>query len=153
VSTPPAVSEHESDLLVQMFTAFDALRKTGWREAVYAPKDTPLHLIEAGSTGVFNGTRDETGFLKRMARDGQASPPSKTHAPLMSGEIRASLGEDRQSAGVASDFGLAWTLLTRAHDRLWRDKTLPLKDRSDACDLLWSAVIRLHRAAAAGRVH
>jgi hypothetical protein len=60
--TPPPVSEHERDLLVQMFTAFDALRKTGWREAVYAPKDTPLHLIEAGSTGVFNGTRDETGF-------------------------------------------------------------------------------------------
>lgn len=58
----PAVSEPERDLLVQMFTAFDALRKMGWREAVYAPKDTPIELIEAGSTGIFLGRRDDAGF-------------------------------------------------------------------------------------------
>lgn len=58
----PAVSQVERDLLVQMFTAFDALRKMGWREAAYAPKNTLLELIEAGSAGVFWGTRDEHGF-------------------------------------------------------------------------------------------
>jgi hypothetical protein len=38
---------------------FTRLKELGWREATYAPCDgTPLHVIEAGSTGIHNATRD-----------------------------------------------------------------------------------------------
>lgn len=46
-----------------IFHAFDRLRKLGWREAIYAPRDqSPLLLIEAGSTGIHHGYRDDYGF-------------------------------------------------------------------------------------------
>ena len=71
---PPRVSEAEAELLNQTFTAFDQLRKMGWREAVYAPKDTPIEVIEPGSTGIFRGTRTEEGF---WAFDGGDTWPSR----------------------------------------------------------------------------
>ena len=39
--------------LDQMFDAFDRLRKLGWRDAIYCPKDgTVFESISAGSTGI-----------------------------------------------------------------------------------------------------
>ena len=46
-----------------IFHAYDRLRKLGWRDTIYAPRDgSPLLLIEAGSTGIHQGYRDEHGF-------------------------------------------------------------------------------------------
>lgn len=37
----------------KMFAAYDELRKLGWREAVFCPKDgTVFEVIEPGSTGI-----------------------------------------------------------------------------------------------------
>lgn len=42
---------------------YERLKELGWREAMYAPKDGPtLLLIEAGSTGIHTGYRDDIGF-------------------------------------------------------------------------------------------
>lgn len=50
----------EKELLVAMFQAYDGLRRLGWREAMYAPADNSTFLsIEAGSTGVYECSRDE----------------------------------------------------------------------------------------------
>lgn len=39
--------------LLRMFDAYDRLRRLGWREIEYCPKDgTVFEAIEAGSTGV-----------------------------------------------------------------------------------------------------
>lgn len=44
----------EEPILRAMFNQYDTLRKMGWREAIYCPKDGTVFLaIEAGSTGVF----------------------------------------------------------------------------------------------------
>jgi len=45
-------------LIELMFTCFDALRRNGWREVVYAPYDKTIELIEPGSTGIHRGFRD-----------------------------------------------------------------------------------------------
>lgn len=44
----------EKTALEAMWQQYDALRKLGWREAIYCPKDGSVFLaIDAGSTGVF----------------------------------------------------------------------------------------------------
>mgnify|MGYP001562312143 CR=1 FL=1 len=54
VPTPDEAAE-----LLVMFRAFDALRKLGWREAIYAPCDgKPFLCIEEGSTGILKCSRD-----------------------------------------------------------------------------------------------
>lgn len=55
-------TDEEKRLLVAMFQAFDALRRLGWREAIYAPRDAEVFLsIEAGSTGIHECSRDADG--------------------------------------------------------------------------------------------
>jgi hypothetical protein len=64
----------ERDLLEAMHAAYCGLVNSGWRSAQYAPADkTPLLLIEAGSTGVHRGWRDETCF---WIFDGDTYPSS-----------------------------------------------------------------------------
>lgn len=59
----PEYSPSESEIrhAVAVFSAYDALRNKGWQEVTYAPKDTQLWLIEAGSTGFHSGYRDADG--------------------------------------------------------------------------------------------
>jgi hypothetical protein len=53
----------EKPHLDAIFHAWRALQELGWRDAIYAPRDSsPLLLIEAGSTGVHEGYRDDIGF-------------------------------------------------------------------------------------------
>lgn len=49
----------DGPLLLLMFAAYDALRRSGWREAAYAPIGKQIELIEVGSTGIHRGHRDE----------------------------------------------------------------------------------------------
>lgn len=50
------VSKDEQELLNKMFSAFNDLKKLGWNDAIYCPKDGSMcHFIEAGSTGVHLG--------------------------------------------------------------------------------------------------
>lgn len=45
----------ERSAIVAMFEAFDRLRRLGWKEAMYCPKDGSMFsIIEPGSTGVFD---------------------------------------------------------------------------------------------------
>ncbi len=46
----------------KMTDAFHRLQSLGWRESQYAPKGKDLHLIEAGSSGIHEGYRDEHGL-------------------------------------------------------------------------------------------
>lgn len=50
----------ELDALRFMFSAWERLKELGWREAMYAPRDgRTLEFIEAGSTGIHRGHKDE----------------------------------------------------------------------------------------------
>lgn len=50
----------DEDALRVMFSAWERLKELGWREAMYAPRDgRVLELIEAGSTGIHRGHKDE----------------------------------------------------------------------------------------------
>jgi len=50
----------EEQYLKDMFTAYYGLRKLGWRESMYCPRDRSIVLlISAGTTGIFEGYRDE----------------------------------------------------------------------------------------------
>lgn len=50
----------ELDARRAMFRAWLRLKELGWREAMYAPCDnTPIEVIEAGSTGVHLAHRDK----------------------------------------------------------------------------------------------
>lgn len=50
----------EAACLRALMDGFSRLKELGWRDAVYAPTDgTPLVLIEAGSTGIHQGYRDD----------------------------------------------------------------------------------------------
>ncbi|HEX8106678.1 MAG TPA: hypothetical protein VF516_03070 [Kofleriaceae bacterium] len=46
----------EQDAVNAMSSAFQRLRELGWKEACYAPTDTPLKLVEPGSSGIHEGT-------------------------------------------------------------------------------------------------
>lgn len=35
-----------------------------------------------------------------------------------------------------------FTFLIHAHDHVWRDRRVPLRDRIDACQIIWEAAIR-----------
>jgi len=55
-----------------IWEGYQRLQELGWREARYAPNDhSPLRLIEAGSTGIFTGYRDDIGF---WVEDGDTWP-------------------------------------------------------------------------------
>lgn len=56
---PYEPSESERRLIDEMFTAFYALRRQGWQEAMYAPVGKDLWLIEMGSTGIHRGRRED----------------------------------------------------------------------------------------------
>ena len=50
----------EAAALQLMLEGWQRLKALGWRDAIYAPTDgTPLHLIEAGCTGIAHGQRDD----------------------------------------------------------------------------------------------
>ncbi len=55
-SRPPvagAPKETEASALVAMFNAYQALKRLGWGDIIYCPKDgTHFDAIEAGSTGI-----------------------------------------------------------------------------------------------------
>lgn len=52
----------EQSCIVAIHDGFTRLKDFGWRDPVYAPKHAPLDLIEAGSTGIHHGYRDDIGF-------------------------------------------------------------------------------------------
>jgi hypothetical protein len=60
----PSAPAPERELAAGQFKANWALREHhGFRDARYAPADgSPLLLIEAGSSGIHDGWRDEDGF-------------------------------------------------------------------------------------------
>jgi len=61
-NSPPALPSQERELIELMFRCFDALRRAGWMDAMYAPRDgSELEVIEAGSTGIHKATRDGMG--------------------------------------------------------------------------------------------
>jgi hypothetical protein len=63
-------TEHKA---VEMLSdAYQRLRELGWREAMYAPM-TDLEMIEAGSSGIHVGYRDDIGF---WIHDGGETWPS-----------------------------------------------------------------------------
>lgn len=50
---PDFRSPEESELLEQMHQRHESLRKLGWNDAIYCPKDGTIFLsISAGSTGI-----------------------------------------------------------------------------------------------------
>lgn len=50
----------EQDAIGLMFRAWERLKELGWREAMYAPRDgRMLEFIEAGSTGIHRGHKEE----------------------------------------------------------------------------------------------
>lgn len=65
-------SSAERRLIDRMFIAYHELQKLGWRETLYAPSDTPLELIEAGSTGIHEGVRNGDGSF--WIYDGESLP-------------------------------------------------------------------------------
>lgn len=51
----------EEDALLQMFHGWDRLRRLGWKEIMYCPKDgTHFQAIEAGSTGIHDANYEGT---------------------------------------------------------------------------------------------
>lgn len=68
------LTEREEKALYAILDAVTQLRADGWRDALYAPRDELLELIEAGSTGVHKGTRDDLGFW--IHADGDSLPSS-----------------------------------------------------------------------------
>lgn len=50
----------EDVCIAEISACFFRLQELGWRDAIYAPIDgSPLELIEAGSTGIHTGYRDD----------------------------------------------------------------------------------------------
>lgn len=45
----------EKEAVSAMWSAYQRLRELGWREACYAPTDTPVRLVEPGSSGIHDG--------------------------------------------------------------------------------------------------
>lgn len=53
----------EAAAIKVMFEAWERLKALGWREAMYCPRDgSPVEFIEAGSTGIHRGWRDDKYF-------------------------------------------------------------------------------------------
>ena len=46
----------EQDAVRAMCDAFHRLKELGWREACYAPQDTPIKVVEPGSSGIHPAT-------------------------------------------------------------------------------------------------
>ena len=66
----------EADAINTMFSAWERLKELGWREAKYAPKDRrALEFIEAGSTGIHTGYKEEKFTWVREAGDLWPSDP------------------------------------------------------------------------------
>lgn len=51
----------DEPLIFLMFAAYDALRRNGWQEPIYAPRNTEIEIIEPGCTAIHRGTRDDEG--------------------------------------------------------------------------------------------
>lgn len=53
----------EAAALNVMMECWKRLKEMGWRESMYCPRDgAPVEFIEAGSTGIHKGWRDDTYF-------------------------------------------------------------------------------------------
>ena len=80
----------ERDALLVMMKAFERLRELGWRDAMYAPRDGRLlEFIEAGSTGIHKGHKDEKFVWIHDAGDLWPSHP------ILFREIAKATGEPR----------------------------------------------------------
>jgi len=55
-------TDAERQAMTNIARAIRALERLGWRAPMYAPKDQSLLLIEARSTGLHEGYRDEISF-------------------------------------------------------------------------------------------
>lgn len=69
------LSKTEQELISDLFSAWYALSLMGWQEPTHAPKDTPLEVIELGSTGIHKATRDDMGFWVHDEIDTYPSHP------------------------------------------------------------------------------
>ena len=49
----------EEDAVRAMWSAYQRLRELGWRETCYGPTNERVRLIEAGSSGIHEGSRHE----------------------------------------------------------------------------------------------
>jgi len=64
------------DSLKQLTDAFYALKEQGWREAMYCPRDSHwVQFIEAGSSGVHVGYRNDSGYWITTDNDTYPSSP------------------------------------------------------------------------------
>lgn len=57
-----AMMPDEATAIRFMHDANTTLKEMGWQDPLYAPKNQPIQMLEAGSTGIHNGYRDEIGF-------------------------------------------------------------------------------------------
>lgn len=84
----------EQDAILVMFKAWERLKELGWREAVYAPRDgRALEFIEAGSTGIHPGHRDEKYTWLHEAGDLWPSHPILFREPPARAAIAKAEGE------------------------------------------------------------
>lgn len=67
----------EKAAIKTMFDGFVRLKEAfGWRDALYAPKNVEIEMIEVGSTGVHTGYRDDIGFWISADSDLYPSRPA-----------------------------------------------------------------------------
>lgn len=65
----------EATALEMLFKAVEMLRKEGWQDVMYAPKEGLFEVVELGSTGVHIGTHFENDHTcQAWILDGDAWP-------------------------------------------------------------------------------
>jgi Lar family restriction alleviation protein len=70
-----ALEGDEHALLLVLMQAWLGLKKLGWRDFIYCPRDgSPQQFLEMGSTGIHDGYRDEEGRVW-LGPDGSPSHP------------------------------------------------------------------------------
>lgn len=88
----------DTDAIQCMFQAWLRLKELGWKEAIYAPYDTPLDLIEVGSTGIHRGYCEMNLHLGRKVfwvYDNDDTYPSQPILFRVSANPTAARGEGR----------------------------------------------------------
>lgn len=63
---------NERARLQEMYWHYRWFQANGWQDAIYAPRGQQVQLIEAGSTGIHNGYRDQDGNF--WVHDGETYP-------------------------------------------------------------------------------
>lgn len=84
----------EQSAIRVMFDGWVRLKDFGWHEATYAPADgSPLELIEAGSTGIHHGFRDDERRFWIQENDTWPSRPVLYRVVPKMSELRSSSEE------------------------------------------------------------